>query len=321
MKKLLNIVSGNKVEQINESVMNDCGMMGNNPASPPPLPPVSMSVNLNAQGIDQIKDLISLMNKADSPLAAGPVPTETPPMPMPTVGIDAPLAITKSPEIKNNEPDPLADLLKKAGAPMKPKADETEQEETPKTELGKMADEVQGMADTLADKNAKEDYANEPDEKVADLGQAIPSGDDLHRSKTMYTKAQDGDNPMVTKEGIRAMLDTRYKEIKEGKKSKPDFLDMDKDGNKKEPMKKAIKDKKVDEAKFQASGVRASDKKKGKVDKSERKQYFVKLEKDGKVKGMTIVADEGESESELRDRVKRDSIGWTIASMRAKEEN
>ena len=32
------------------------------------------------------------------------------------------------------------------------------------------------------------------------------------------------------------------------KKSKPDFLDMDKDGNKKEPMKKAIKDKKIKEA-------------------------------------------------------------------------
>jgi hypothetical protein len=31
----------------------------------------------------------------------------------------------------------------------------------------------------------------------------------------------------------------------ESKKAKPDFLDMDKDGNKKEPMKKAIKDKKA----------------------------------------------------------------------------
>ncbi len=34
--------------------------------------------------------------------------------------------------------------------------------------------------------------------------------------------------------------------LKEG--SKPDFLDMDKDGNKKEPMKKALKDKKVKES-------------------------------------------------------------------------
>lgn len=31
--------------------------------------------------------------------------------------------------------------------------------------------------------------------------------------------------------------------LEEAKKSKPDFLDMDKDGNKKEPMKKALKDK------------------------------------------------------------------------------
>lgn len=42
-----------------------------------------------------------------------------------------------------------------------------------------------------------------------------------------------------------------YRELSdlvEGKKSKPDFLDVDKDGNKKEPFKKAVKDKQVDEA-------------------------------------------------------------------------
>jgi hypothetical protein len=33
-------------------------------------------------------------------------------------------------------------------------------------------------------------------------------------------------------------------QMAEGKKAKPDFLDMDKDGNKKEPMKKAVADKK-----------------------------------------------------------------------------
>ena len=41
------------------------------------------------------------------------------------------------------------------------------------------------------------------------------------------------------------LLNTRIKEmLGEGKKAKPDFLDMDKDGDKKEPMKKAVKDKK-----------------------------------------------------------------------------
>jgi hypothetical protein len=32
-------------------------------------------------------------------------------------------------------------------------------------------------------------------------------------------------------------------ETNEAKKAKPDFLDVDKDGDKKEPMKKALKDK------------------------------------------------------------------------------
>ncbi len=40
-----------------------------------------------------------------------------------------------------------------------------------------------------------------------------------------------------------AKFDNRDKEVKEG--AKPDFLDMDKDGDKKEPMKKAVADKKA----------------------------------------------------------------------------
>jgi hypothetical protein len=71
---------------------------------------------------------------------------------------------------------------------------------------------------------------------------------------------------------------------------------------------------------FEKSGVRA-DKKKGKIEKSTRKQYFVKLEKDGKMKGMTVTADEGENASSVQDRVARDvrSTGWSVASMRAKD--
>ena len=78
-------------------------------------------------------------------------------------------------------------------------------------------------------------------------------------------------------------------------------------------------EKDLEEAKFEKSGVRAGDKKKGKVDKSERKQYFVKLEKGDRTRGVTMVADEGESESELRDRAKRENMGWTIVNIRAKD--
>ena len=40
-----------------------------------------------------------------------------------------------------------------------------------------------------------------------------------------------------------SIRDRLYKALSE-KKAKPDFLDMDKDGNKKEPMKKAVADQK-----------------------------------------------------------------------------
>lgn len=229
MKKLLNIVS--------ESKIAECEMT--NPASmAPQTPPVSMSVNLNAQGIDQIKDLLSLMNKADSPLSAGPV-VDKPmpmPMPMPTVGMDTPMAISLAEPKPQAEPDvdPLASLIKTAGLPAKPKDDE---ETASKKEMQSVADDVKELTD---------EFANAPNETVAGIDAVIPSGDDLHRAKKQYPKAQDGDNPMAV-ESIRALLDARYKEIKESKKSKPDFLDVDKDGDKEEPMKKAMKDKEVKE--------------------------------------------------------------------------
>jgi hypothetical protein len=42
-------------------------------------------------------------------------------------------------------------------------------------------------------------------------------------------------------------FDNEDEGLYEGRKNKPDFLDLDKDGNKKEPMKKAAKEKKLDE--------------------------------------------------------------------------
>jgi ribose 1,5-bisphosphokinase PhnN len=65
----------------------------------------------------------------------------------------------------------------------------------------------------------------------------------INRPKKMYKPAAKGDNPMA----VESIKDRLYRALSE-KKAKPDFLDMDKDGNKKEPMKKAIADKKVKEA-------------------------------------------------------------------------
>jgi hypothetical protein len=76
----------------------------------------------------------------------------------------------------------------------------------------------------------------------------------LLRTKVHAQESHSNFNALLDDEGYQkdkymlGMLNVRIKEmIGEGKKSKPDFLDLDKDGNKKEPMKKAAKDKKVKE--------------------------------------------------------------------------
>ena len=46
-------------------------------------------------------------------------------------------------------------------------------------------------------------------------------------------------------------------DLVEGKNAKPDFLDVDKDGNKKESFKQAVKDKELDEASYSAKAARA----------------------------------------------------------------
>ena len=86
-----------------------------------------------------------------------------------------------------------------------------------------------------------EAYANEPEAEYQDhkyMTKDLSGG--LNREKKAYAKAQDGDNAMAV-EAIKATLMAALSE----KKAKPDFLDIDKDGNKKEPMKKAIADKKA----------------------------------------------------------------------------
>ena len=107
---------------------------------------------------------------------------------------------------------------------------------------------------------AEETFANEPDEKVSDIDTLVNvhSGG-LNKQKQQVRKEYPGDNPLAVKEdtvteedlanSFRAQYEGFKKSYQEAakvteKKAKPDFLDMDKDGDKKEPMKKAIADKK-----------------------------------------------------------------------------
>ena len=102
------------------------------------------------------------------------------------------------------------------------------------------------------EENAEETFANEPEEKVSDVDTLVNvhSGG-LNKQKQQVRKEYPGDNPLavkedtITEEDLANSFRAQYEDFKTAyqEAAKPDFLDMDKDGNKKEPMKKAVKDK------------------------------------------------------------------------------
>ena len=108
------------------------------------------------------------------------------------------------------------------------------------------------------DEKQEETFANEPEEKVQDTDSLVNKhSGGLNRQKTTYPKVASGDNPMayaedkITEEELANSLRTQYESFKQAyqEAAKPDYIDLDKDGNKSEPMKKAAKDKEAKEKK------------------------------------------------------------------------
>jgi Protein of unknwon function (DUF3008) len=105
-----------------------------------------------------------------------------------------------------------------------------------------------------------------------------------HRVKLMAKEERTAAEQKEVKQldfAIRAKQKDKWGKVDEAKKAKPDFLDVDKDGNKKESFKKAVSDKKkkesgkieekaVSQAQQKAAGI-ALAAKKGKLPKSELK--------------------------------------------------
>ncbi|OUU31578.1 MAG: hypothetical protein CBB97_00080 [Candidatus Endolissoclinum sp. TMED37] len=103
----------------------------------------------------------------------------------------------------------------------------------------------------------EETFANEPEEKVSDIDTLVNvhSGG-LNKQKQQVKKEYPGDNPLavedkITEEELANSLRTQYESFKQAyqEAAKPDYIDIDKDGNKTEPMKKAAKDKEDKEKK------------------------------------------------------------------------
>ena len=120
-------------------------------------------------------------------------------------------------------------------------------------EMGRMRDMMTAPEEEKAEEtfaNSMGDEKEEPKYQDTDTLVNTMSGG-LNSQKQQVRKEYPGDNPLAVKEdtitelnladSLRAQYESFKAQYQEA--AKPDFLDMDKDGNKKEPMKKAIKDK------------------------------------------------------------------------------
>ena len=201
-----------KMKQIDQPAVEQttaemgCGMDSMPPSMPPKAeePAPSMSVNMNAQGMDNIEELLKLITKVNPDM-------DKPAMPMPQLGMEPSIA-----SIKPSMP-PLKMLPDLDGEP--------DGDESPEIRgLDRDGDGDHDMNDHDAEKKKDKDEAfgnsvNDSEPETGGIDSVVPDGDDLHKKKDGFRAAAGGDNPMKAESSdlrsqIRAELLRRLEEAK-----------------------------------------------------------------------------------------------------------
>ena len=219
-----------------EACGDPMGMPPPSMPSKPDEPPPSMSVNLNAQGMDNIAELMKLMTKVNPGMINQPAPMAMPPMsaepsimsirpPMPGIGdlgnLDSgPLKML--PDLDKDEPHSEPDADNRGGPSDMDadyddngKLDRHEKDHASEKGLLKsldldndgdhdMSDHEAEKDDSKKDdkKDKEEAFANAPEgasgQEYHGMDAAIPDGNDLNRPKKSFSgKPYRGDNPMA----------------------------------------------------------------------------------------------------------------------------
>ncbi len=205
------------VETTSTEACGDMPPMGMPPKADEPAP--SMSVNLNAQGLDNIEELMKLIMKVNPDMEKPEMP------PLPSMSMEPSIASIKPslPPLKML-PDMDSDNDEMPGG----EKDKGEQPGGLGATLDRDGDGDHDMDDHDMEKkkDKEEEFANEPDEKYKDadyMNNQLAGG--MNRPKGTFPKVADGDNPMQKKqfEGtdlraqIRAELLQRLAEAKGAK--------------------------------------------------------------------------------------------------------
>ena len=184
----------------------------------------SMNISMTGDNADEVAQLVNIMRTGNTPDAKAVSPMDMPPsdhMPM-----DKALSIVKMPMDGPMDMDGPADSPMDDMSRMGPKDDEADE------------DMSGGFSSSTT----------EPDEQYFDtqtMTRDLAGG--INREKGQHAPAADGDNPIAVEDDLDAQIESIKDELyaalaeKTGKDApKPDFPDLDNDGNKEEPMSQAI---------------------------------------------------------------------------------
>ena len=204
--------------------VEECGPMGMTPPmadqTPPPAHP-SMSVNLNAQGMDNIESLMKLMTKVNPDMINQPQGGMPP---MPSLTGPGPSIASIKPELpplkmlpdldadNDDMPGGEKDMDQPAGLGASLDRDGDGDHDMDDHDMEKKKDKEEAFANSLDD--------SEPE--TMDMDAAIRDGNDLHKKKSMHKAAAGGDNAMAAestdlRSQIRAELQQRLAEAKGAK--------------------------------------------------------------------------------------------------------
>jgi len=233
----------------NQPTAEECGMMP--PASPmgmppgmppkPETPPPSMSVNLNAQGMDNIEQMMKLFQKVNPDMMPkiDPMPSMAPPPSIMSIKPSLP-PLKMLPDLDADNDDKIGgekdmdepkDVMIKMGGEDKEEDDEGSQPGGLGASLDRDGDGDHDMDDHDLepddDEDKKEAWVNEPEEEEKDIDYMVNKlAGGMNKSHGTYPKVSVGDNPMqkITRMGendlrsqIRAELQKRLAETKGAK--------------------------------------------------------------------------------------------------------
>lgn len=177
-------VDGKKYKVKEDGSVEECGMspmpeMHDDKGQPP-----NMSVNINAQGMDDIADLMALLTKVNPDMQKPSMPS----------AMSAPMP-TAMPPLK-----------------MLPDLDSEEGPEEPDAEPTMKKDKEEAFGNSMA--------GSEPE--IGNMDDAIRDGNDLHKKKSMHRAAAGGDNAMAAEsQNLRSQIRTELlRRLEEAKGAK-----------------------------------------------------------------------------------------------------